>query len=388
MGPTGGLQTLEPAIRAAFEAHWRPPGYTCPNAERYPWQWLWDSAFHSIVWERLGRPDRAVAELATLFRGQDPATGFVPHVGYHSDPHFAAEFWGRSGWSSLTQPPMYGHAVAELVRRGVAVPPEIVEGAVAGVAFLTRMRRRSSGGLVELAHPWESGADDSLRWDDVMGGPGIAPEDRYARKGELLAAVERTASGAPVANPSFGVGAASFTALVAFNAAELASVTGDSTLEREAEDLSLALSARWDGDLATWVDDGPTAEGSARSRSVEAMLGVLVDTDPSHRDRAFAELCEPAAYGATFGPTGVHRSEPSYDPERYWRGPAWPQLTYLFWVAARRHGAHAVAAGLRDALVGGASHSGLAEYWHPDTAAGFGAVPQSWAVLALVAAEI
>jgi glycogen debranching enzyme len=82
----------------------------------------------------------------------------------------------------------------------------------------------------------------------------------------------------------------------------------------------------------------------------------------------------------------VHRDEPAFDPGTYWRGPAWPQLTYLFWVAARAHGRAGDAAWLADALVLGADRSGFAEYWHPDTGRGLGAVPQSWATLAAVVA--
>ena len=43
-----------------------------------------------------------------------------------------------------------------------------------------------------------------------------------------------------------------------------------------------------------------------------------------------------------------------------------------------------VAADLAARLVAGAHRSGLAEYWHPDTGQGLGAVPQSWAALAAV----
>ena len=54
------------------------------------------------------------------------------------------------------------------------------------------------------------------------------------------------------------------------------------------------------------------------------------------------------------------------------------------WVAAGRRGAHAVADDLAGRLVAGASTSGFAEYWHPDTGRGQGAIPQSWTALAAV----
>jgi histidinol-phosphate phosphatase family protein len=46
--------------------------------------------------------------------------GFVPHVDYQRDPLHLADFWGRVEGSSITQPPMAGHALAELRRRGIA----------------------------------------------------------------------------------------------------------------------------------------------------------------------------------------------------------------------------------------------------------------------------
>ena len=39
---------------------------------------------------------------------------------------------------------------------------------------------------------------------------------------------------------------------------------------------------------------------------------------------------------------------------------------------------------LADRLVAGAVESGLAEHWNPDTGRALGAVPQSWAGLAVV----
>jgi hypothetical protein len=43
-----------------------------------------------------------------------------------------------------------------------------------------------------------------------------------------------------------------------------------------------------------------------------------------------------------------------------------------------------VAAALAGSLTAGANLSGFAEYWHPDSGVGGGAVPQSWTGLAYV----
>jgi hypothetical protein len=276
---------------------------------------------------------------------------------------------------------MYGHAVAVIRAAGLPLPDAVVDQATAGLRFLLRRRRRSPGGLVELCHPWESGCDDSPRWDGVLDEPWSVGSWREA-KGRLLVPIERTPGGAPVANPAFAVGSVGFSALVAWNARELAGVTGDDDLRRDAEELAGAIDSRWDGELRTWIDDGPTAPTSGRVRTHEALLPLLVIDRPDAR----AELIDRAALGAPFGPTQVHRAEPSFDPRGYWRGSAWPQLTYLSWRAARWAGDGGSAASFQNSVTSAALTSGFAEYWDPDSAAPLGASPQSWSTLAAVVA--
>ncbi len=360
---------LRSRVRAMMLAHWRPDGHTVPNAAVYPWQWLWDSCFHSIIWAELGEPERAVTELRSALADQDEL-GFVPHVRYVGAPSPHALFWGRPVTSSITQPPLYGHAVAELERRGITVPDDVRERAVRGVQFLLRHRRRTASDLVTAVHPWETGCDDSPRWGHWC--PGAWDVRRwYDVKGALLKTVERARGGAPLANPAFGVAPAGFNALVAWNAHELG-------LDSEAAELADALAARWDRDLMTWVDDGPSADTSGRVRTVDSLLPALVvpSTNECQRSAAHGALTDQAAFGAPFGPASVHRAEPTFDPRGYWRGSSWPQLSYLLW----RSGAP----GLGPSLVHGAARSGLAEHWHPDTAEGLGARPQSWAGLAIL----
>lgn len=357
------------ACRRVLDDAWDPAGYTAPSPERYPWQWLWDSCFHAIVWAELG-DERCVVELDRLLSSADQ-DGFVPHVLYapHESPH--ADFWERADASSITQPPMHGHALAELVRRGVEVPERLLSLSARALSFLLSVRRRHSSGLVRLCHPWESGADDSPRWDGWYG------DDRYRVKGELLAACSRSSSGAPIDNPAFDVASASFNALVAFNARELASLTGDLSLAASADELAELLDDQWSPSLSTWTD-----AGGSSVRTLDALVGSLVLPDRPALD----QLVDPSAYGGGCGPSGVHRGEATFDPGSYWRGSSWPQLTYLLWVAAGRAGRADVASSLRASMLRGVVASGFAEHWHPDEGSARGACPQSWATLALVMA--
>ena len=121
-------------------------------------------------------------------------------------------------------------------------------------------------------------------------------------------------------------------------------------------------------------------------RTLDGLLPMLVAAEPDRIDSVAADLVDPSAYGGRCGPAGVHREEPGFDPRAYWRGPAWPQLSYLMWVGLRRHGRNEAAEAVASTTVRGAMRSGLAEYWDPDDGTGGGAVPQSWSALAALMA--
>ena len=276
-------QELRQAVASAMDHAWVPLGYTAPNPTVYPWMWLWDSCFHSLVWHALGDDERALVELTSALSTID-STGFVPHMGYQLDPDRSVELWGRSASSSITQPPMYGHAIAELSRAGVAVPEELSDRARRGLEFLLQRRVRDRGSeLIEVVHPWETGCDDSPRWDDLAG-PGRFELDCWRRrKNDLLRDVERGSSGEPLSNPHCGIAPCGFNALVAFNAAELATVTSDRDLAAAAGELAEALDQRFDPQLCTWVDAGVNSGGSGRIRTPAVLLRLLVSRSDSAR---------------------------------------------------------------------------------------------------------
>jgi len=66
--PGSTRQALVDRCRAVLE-HTPPDGWTCPSAEFYPHQWLWDSCFTAIGLTHVD-PARAADELRSLVRGQ------------------------------------------------------------------------------------------------------------------------------------------------------------------------------------------------------------------------------------------------------------------------------------------------------------------------------
>ena len=368
------LAELEAAVATMMEQAWRPPGFCVPNSTTYPHQCLWDSCFHSVIWQTLG-DKRGLIELSNVLAHQE-ASGFVPHMTYWNQPGRHESFWGRAMTSTITQPPMFGHAARRLTEGGQVVPDELTDSIGRGIRYLLFERPRTSAGLIPVVHPWETGCDDSPRWDSFR----IPDRDWRHVKGDLVQN--------PKTPPAFAVGSVGFNALVVWNTWEYLQIAGGRKgrarhrrqMQTAAEDLAQSIRDRWRSELVTWADDGPP---SGRIRTLDALLALLVD----RRREGFDQLQDPGAFGAPFGPRGVHRHEESYRPNVYWRGPAWPQLSYLLWIAATNAGRPALATELARCLTAAAAASGLAEYCDPETGQGLGACPQSWAGLALVVAR-
>ena len=299
MSPAERRASVDAASRRILEENWvATPGFTMPNRRKYPWQWLWDSCFHAIAWSHLGDP-RGVTELQSLLSLQLP-TGFVPHMGYQTHPKRSLASWHAPGRSDITQPPMYGHALRVLAARGFAVE-HLYDAATAGLDYLFDARRDPSTGLIRVVHPWETGCDDSPRFDGWHAEP--FSERRWnARKRELVRSI-RLRDGAAWANEAFDVGSAGFSALVAFNARELGELTSNEDLLSKASALAKAIDGQWLGAQRTWGDvclAGPRTTSAVRT--LDALFAVLVSENAEHVDAAFAQIFDEPPSGARSGP--------------------------------------------------------------------------------------
>lgn len=370
---------IQSRCRSVLEDAWvSDPGYTCPNPHQYPWQWLWDSCFHAIAWSRLG-DRRALAELESLFRGQ-LASGFMPNELYHTRRRARWWQWFTFDHSTITQPPMYGHALRVLQQRGYDVD-HLLSGATLAMHHLINSRLDAATGLVKVVHPWETGCDDSPRWSRWQL-RGYNRTRWNVTKYALIRAMQ-VRHGEAIGSRLFEVCPASFNALVAFNAFELAILTADSALQAKARSIVTSLEATWQPSSRTWADLRP-GSGAVVSDvpTQEAFLPMLVVNDPAQLSAAWAHLSDPDCFALPFGFAGVSRKRPSYRADGYWRGGSWPQVCYLLMLAANRLGRNE-SEFVRRRTLNGILASRLSEFVNPETGSPCGATPQSWSAIAV-----
>lgn len=366
-----------------LEKHWdEERQHTYPNLSKYPHQWLWDSCFASICWSTLDYPERAVQELSSALSSQFE-DGFVPHMRYARPNKKRGPL---PNVSSYTQPPIYAHA-ARVISSRSSVPADLVARISSALDWLWD-KRRTDDGLIFIVHPWESGADDSPRWDSWITDGGTKDLrwnrrrwSRFDRK--LVRATRFGPDGEATGSAAFKCAPAGFNALACHAAQELNNLDASAKWADRSSILAEAIDATlWDEEQGLWSDDALTGGGQSRHiPTLDGALGALVTRDKAKAARSLDQLRDPARFAAPYGLAYVARNHSSYNPDKYWRGTAWMQMNYLAALAARRWGREEIADSIRSMPQRAALKSGLAEHWNPESGEGHGAIPLTWSAL-------
>ena len=179
--------------------------WTRPAPALYPHQWSWDSAFIALGLAHLDNR-RAAQEMETLFASQW-STGKLPHVIFNPEAPPKSYFPDAERWSSaelssdapssphtsgLCQPPVHAIAVLRIWESAQAKDKDRIELAreflrdsyprlLAWHLYLTTARDPEGSGLVTIYHPWESGTDNSPRWDEALEAVEVGDLPPYTR---------------------------------------------------------------------------------------------------------------------------------------------------------------------------------------------------------------
>jgi hypothetical protein len=379
----GGNVKDDPVKSAALDVlqnAWRGDrGYCLPNADVYPHMWLWDSCFHSIAWASL-HDQRSVVELGHALQ-QQFSNGFLPHMVYAGpNPVFRGP---RSDVSCFTQPPVYSLAMTWARQQGLSVPDDLSAEISRALSYFTARRFRD--GLAFVVHPWETGCDDSPRWDSWYGGSAWNARDWLIRDQELVGATEFSGGeGDAIWNTEFVCAPSLFNGILSHAFLLASELTGLSAQRRASFEIGEAMDELlWDDSQGMYVDR--PVVGGGDSHRVPTLDGILAALGSVRRDRALAcldQLRDPTRFAAPWGLRYLPAGDPRYLPDAYWRGPAWPPLEFLAVQACRRWSEGDLADQIADRGRRAIVRSGWSEYWNPETGAGRGARPQTWAALA------
>jgi hypothetical protein len=389
--------------------------YTVPTRGLYPFQWNWDSCLTALG-QRHFDEDRAWTEIETLFAHQWP-DGMVPHIVFHvmDDGYFPGpDVWatGRPvATSGITQPPVAGFAVRRLWERAADRPAAaararaLLPKVAAWHRWFFATRDPGGEGLVAIIHPWESGRDNSVDWDEAferVPTDGIAPYvrrdtqhadpahrptkaqyDRYLWLVEHFRALGWDNTRLHDASP-FQVVDPGFNAILlraCADLADLAEALGAPEIAAENRRFAArglaAMDGLWSEPHGQYLCRDRVAGAPIDSASVGGLLAAFAAIPPA-RAAAIGATIDRLAGAARFAVPSHDPADPRFDAQRYWRGPVWLVVNYMIADGLARAGETGAADRITASSLELIRASGFAEYYDPRDGSPLGGGRFTW----------
>ena len=395
----------------------------------YPHMWSWDAAFVAAGLSTMSVA-RALQELDYLVAAQWKS-GMIPHIVFSDVPGYFPDVdrWGTRGASpegvqssGICQPPVHATMVRRIVERATTAGGEDARLADEFVrrtlphwidwhAWLRNSRGADGSGLLTIYHGWESGMDNSPRFDgpysrvqpgrmepfvrtdtlkvtDHSQRPSDEEYSRYLWLVQQMADVGFDDARLPGVM-DFQVKDVFMSAIFAAANEDLAVLAEQFGLPEEAPRLRQWAREFRDGVDAT-VDAG---SGLARDRDVltgewigpPTMAGfapLISTTDQALLERQLEVFEGPDWIGdprlAFPLPASTSTTYEGLKPRQYWRGPVWPVMNWYLAHCLRSRGDEKRYHQLREASLAQLMEGHFGEYYEPFTGEPLGSMDQSW----------
>lgn len=389
--------------------------YTVPTHGLYPFQWNWDSCLTALGQAHFDEA-RAWTEIETLFDHQWD-DGMVPHIIFHKedDGYFPGpEVWGTGRavpTSGITQPPVAGFVVRRLFDR--AVDRRLAERKARNLLrrihawheWFYACRDPDASGLVAVIHPWETGRDNSVDWDEAFARiptEGVVPftrrdtqhanpdhrptqeqYERYIWLVQLFRSLEWNNTLLHAHSP-FQVVDPGFNAILLRSAADLADLARDlgedeiaDAAEARVTQGVAALENLWSDEAGQYLCLDRVSGALVQSPSVAGLLAAFAPI-PDGRARAIAERIAAIGKVARYMLPSHDPDDSRFDGMRYWRGPCWLIVNYMVADGLRLKGQVEVANRIVSDSIELIEKSGFAEYYDPMSGTPCGGLSFTW----------
>ncbi|PIR57639.1 MAG: hypothetical protein COU71_03050 [Parcubacteria group bacterium CG10_big_fil_rev_8_21_14_0_10_38_31] len=370
--------------------------YTVPSPTMYPYQWLWDSCFHAIVLTHF-EPEEAKQEILSLLSRQFN-NGMIPHMIYWDDHAFESTRrlkidWGKTGTSSITQPPMIAYAIWRIFQKDgdMLFLKKIYPNLFHFYKYLLNERDPHERHLIGILNPDESGEDNSPRFDTLLDLPPTHTEEiNYQKRMKLVEENKQCNFDAPFCMKNFfWVKDVPFNAIMVENlrclshiAEKLGHEYDAQYFNTEAERIATSMRALMDGGglyLSTYGEDYRKIK--VKTWAIFAPLFAKLLSQDEARVLVDKYLLDPKFFLANYSVPTVSRDEPSYNPEGFWRGPTWIASNWFIYKGLLQYGFTAEAQKIKDSSISLIEKSGFREQFNPETGEGLGAHDFTWGTL-------
>jgi hypothetical protein len=342
--------------------------FTMPSKVSYRHQWLWDSAFHSII---LSNYDTKLAkeELMNLFLNQKD-DGRIPHEIFLTK-ELCSSVWGVDDYSPwTTQPPVISVAVDRIMSR--EKDNDFMKIALNSLIkydeWFRKYRDEDKDEVVAYHDPLESGWDNSKRWDLY-----VKKEKRYISEGMLP------------------IEAIDLNSLVYFQRriiSNLAKLLGERRIFENYNKLSSHLRERiinlmWDDSSKFFFDIEDGTHKKIMIKTPAAFLTLFANVATKDQANYLVEhLVNEKEFKRKLPLPTLSADDPDYNPRNFWRGPTWINLVWFTYKGLLNYGFKDIAQDIANSVIEVmAKNTTCNEYYDSETGEPLGAKYFSWSAL-------
>jgi len=412
--------------------NWREK-YTIPSPKLYPHQWSWDSAFISIGYSRYDQ-DKAQTELLSMFEGQW-ANGMLPHIIFRAGNSYfpGPEYWQTElsdyspglKTSGITQPPVHALAVWHVYnnspdkKEAESFLEDMFPKILNFHRYLLTKRDRENSGLATIFHPWESGLDNSLRWDEPLARIKVKDIPQYERED-----TKKVKSDQRPKDDDYDRYVYLVEVMKKYNYDEdsvydeipfkIKDVVFNSILY-EANKTLLKMANILDKEkkeIETWIkrtkenyiqyfcpevtdnlllyDYDLVADTNIIKRTAASLMALCTDLLSEEQAKSLSSwmkhshMCKENCTHDHPVFTSISVDDLQFNPLNYWRGPVWININWMLYGGLKNYGFHEEARNLRKSIIDLIAEHGFYEYYNPLSGEGLGADNFSWTAALLI----
>jgi len=355
-------------------------------------QAFWDSCFHAYILASI-EPEIAKKEIIALVTNMNEDV-FIPHMIYFTGKgkfvpdnykSILDSFWSSSYQSDLLQPPILALAVNRIFEKTqdeeflIQILPKLQKY----YRYLSETRDHDKDGLLSIIHSWESGWDNSQRWDSLYNIKKGQRQEIDKQKAYLIKEYQKVDwkieeifdLGLFVIKP------VDFNVLYAWNMEILSDMCehvnlNNSFFKEQAHKTTQAIFKKmFDGEAFYDLDlDNNLSE----VHSAAMFFPMLLNHQFNYTDIINNYLKNDQHFSSPNGVPSTSLSHPLHSSNEYWRGNIWIQINWLIFRGLLFQKRSELATDLAKRIIRLLYNNGFWEYFNPQTGKGLGAGNYSW----------
>ncbi len=302
-----------------------PHPYIASSAFMYPNQYFWDEGFHSILLSNLKDADLPYQFMENFSIAQAPDGGMPGSSSFTKD--FEKYRKEVTKYGSKDMQPIVSAVTLKYLKEKQGWKNDKIKTMYDSfnkyVDWLYKYKDKDKNGVVEYTNSFNSGADDSPRFD------GLFSKGNHIGVMQAVESVEQNV----------------WLSLMHYNLSEMATLLGDTNAAKKHAKKAAILEAKvekyfWNEEDGFYYDMNTTTHKQIKVKTEFTFMVMFMKNARKDRIKRLVEehLLNPKEFWVNYPVPSVALSEPTFTQKTMWRGPVWPNENWLICLGLEQQG--------------------------------------------------